>query len=473
VTVATRPAKFYTIEQLGPAMYRTPENYLVIYDTPIARTGIQLYHYSEIINEHGDMPFEGDARGVVKIHRDEDEVFRPETIASFNGAPLVNDHPDVDVDASNWNELAVGVVMNPLRGIGAEDQYLVADIKITNQQAIEDVLAGKRELSSSYHAEYEKLGPAEGRQINIIGNHVAIVAKGRCGSTCRIEDSGYRTSDSISRGGSAMNKLSQWIDSLKQALSSKDEKKALALLDAAPTITQDGDQGIHVHMHEGSGAAANNDRKWSDEKLEEKFGEHEKAIADCRSTMDGHHKAVMDSLEELKKGMGSKDAEAKEEKEIEGELKEEAPAGTGDAAMKATDSKYLADSYQQTISMAEIIAPGLHYAVFDQAMKPTKTFAYICGMRRKALLVGSNDSETHGIIESIQGGKALTQDSLNAMPCKDVRTLFHTVATIKRERNNRRPVPALVAATNDGKKSAGPQSVREWNELNRKHYEGK
>lgn len=443
--------RFYTVERLGPKMHRTQEGYLVIYDTAIARTGQMIYGPEET-------PIEAGPDGIVKIDRHPADVFHPDTINSFAGKPLVNEHPESDVNPANWNDLAVGIVMNPRRGEHTEDDLLLADVQVTNADAIADVLAGKRELSCGYDAEYVQTGPGQGYQTKIVGNHVALVAKGRCGSRCRI-------TDSIPQG---VTMLKKWLDSLKAAVASKDNKKVEELIAAVPAGTTDDEAtGAHIHIHQGSAAAASGDRKWNDEAIEGKFGEHEKAIKDCRDTMDTHHKSVMDSLEEIKKGMPKSEAE---DKEVEGQLEEEAPAGTGDKARKATDSVFLADSYQQTIAMAEIISPGLHYNVFDSARDPKKTYRDMCGLRRKALQLGNNDAATNGIIEKIRGGKPLTADSLEKMPCQDVRTLFYTVATIKREKNNAIPArdtPVMVAS--NGAKKA-PTTIAEWNAANLEYY---
>ncbi len=69
-----------------------------------------------------------------------------------------------------------------------EDDILLADLLITDKAAIESVRAGLREVSCGYDADYEQIEPGRGRQRNIIGNHVALVEKGRCGSRCAIGD---------------------------------------------------------------------------------------------------------------------------------------------------------------------------------------------------------------------------------------------------------------------------------------------
>lgn len=96
----------------------------------IARTGPQPYAADEVADD-----VEGFSDVVVML-RDEDEVFDSEAMASFEGKPLVIDHPDEDVNPDNWKELAVGHVQNVRRGEGTDDDLLIADILVTDAEAI-------------------------------------------------------------------------------------------------------------------------------------------------------------------------------------------------------------------------------------------------------------------------------------------------------------------------------------------------
>jgi uncharacterized protein len=183
---------FYTVERLGPQQGLTPEGFLIVRDVPLARTGPQLYNENEV-------PVKGDSRGRVIIMRDEDEVFRKETVASLNGKPITIDHPDGDVSPENWRDLAVGHVVNPRRGEGVLDNLLLGDLVITCPDAIKYVRDGDlREVSVGYEADYDDQGFGKGRQRNILANHLALVANGRCGPACRIGDSAaHVTRDSV------------------------------------------------------------------------------------------------------------------------------------------------------------------------------------------------------------------------------------------------------------------------------------
>ena len=79
-------SNFYTVGKLGKTREVTPEGYLLCRDVPLACTGSLLYG-------EGEVPVTADA-GIIVITRGDDDLFRPETIASFEGKPITNDHPD-------------------------------------------------------------------------------------------------------------------------------------------------------------------------------------------------------------------------------------------------------------------------------------------------------------------------------------------------------------------------------------------
>ena len=97
---------------LGPRQRLTPEGFLLCKDVPIARIGEQLYHASEL-------PFLNVRDGMVRVMRDEAEVFDPASVASFVGKPIVDDHPSEIVDPDNIVAHQIGTVTNqrtPQRG---------------------------------------------------------------------------------------------------------------------------------------------------------------------------------------------------------------------------------------------------------------------------------------------------------------------------------------------------------------------
>jgi hypothetical protein len=131
--------RFYTTEQLGEKQSFTPEGFLLCEDVPIARTGQMIYGPDETPIAAGD-------DGVVRIDSSPDEVFRPETIASFAGKPGTNDRPPEDVTPDNWRQYDIGTVLNPRRGEGALADLLLGDMLIKERDAIDAVRGGRREV---------------------------------------------------------------------------------------------------------------------------------------------------------------------------------------------------------------------------------------------------------------------------------------------------------------------------------------
>ena len=122
---------------------RDPEGYLLCLNVPVARTGIQEYLPEEL-----GIPGGGE---LIRVLRPEEEVFSPETIASFEGMPVTNDHPPEGVDTSNIRALQKGHAHNVRRGAGEESDLLLADLIITDPRLIGQILEeGKREISCGY-----------------------------------------------------------------------------------------------------------------------------------------------------------------------------------------------------------------------------------------------------------------------------------------------------------------------------------
>lgn len=162
--------------RLSENMAKTPEGYLICYDVNIARIGTQEYLGSEL----------GVEDEVVVVNRPPEEVFKPATVASFEGKPFTNDHPFELLDVSNTSIYEKGHVQNVR--ISDDKTYIIADIMVKDAQTIADIENGKRELSAGYNCDCIQDEDGNWYQCNIIGNHVALVDKGRAGNKVRIND---------------------------------------------------------------------------------------------------------------------------------------------------------------------------------------------------------------------------------------------------------------------------------------------
>ncbi|QGM27379.1 DUF2213 domain-containing protein [Acinetobacter towneri] len=167
----------------------TPEGFLLCKGAKLAKAPQVRTYYPE---EFGgvDGLKNGEAFG---IYTAEDELFKDETIRSFEGVDSTNNHPPGNqVNAATWSEYSIGLASNVQR---VED-YLVADLLIKDSKSIQQIQTNEKiELSLGYMAEMVIQSgvspdgtPYHAEFRNIVGNHVALVHYGRCGGSCRIGD---------------------------------------------------------------------------------------------------------------------------------------------------------------------------------------------------------------------------------------------------------------------------------------------
>ena len=149
-----------------------------------ARTGSQLYTAGQL------GLVDVDPSKLITVLRDEADVFDESSVDSFRSSPVTIGHPmDADgnkilVTADNSKELQVGM----LEGMPTRDEDTLGGVLVlTAQTAIDALEDGTQELSAGYICDIEEI---DGKfyQRNIRANHIAIVAKGRAGSSCRISD---------------------------------------------------------------------------------------------------------------------------------------------------------------------------------------------------------------------------------------------------------------------------------------------
>lgn len=172
----------YYGDKLSKRIAKTPEGFLICQDVPISRTGYQEYLASEIMEN----PRNGNK--IIHVYRPAEEVFNFKSIASFEGKPVTNEHPDEDVTPENYQQYACGHVQNVHPGEGQDSNKVLADLYITDPSLINSILNGKREISCGYYAEEKRDASGKLCQTKIRGNHVAVVNSGRAGSNVCIRD---------------------------------------------------------------------------------------------------------------------------------------------------------------------------------------------------------------------------------------------------------------------------------------------
>ena len=149
-----------------------------------ARVGAQLYTAGQL----GLADVE--PTKLVTVYRDEKDVFCKDSMDSFRSSPVTIGHPKdeagvpISLTSENSKDLQVGM----LEGMPIRDEDTLGGVLIlTAQDAIDALEDGTQELSAGYVCDIEDV---DGKlyQRNIRANHIAIVSKGRAGSSCRISD---------------------------------------------------------------------------------------------------------------------------------------------------------------------------------------------------------------------------------------------------------------------------------------------
>lgn len=415
--------RWFTPETLSARQRMTPEGFLLCEAVPIARTGTLIYDESEI-------PVEGGPGGLVTIERNPDEVFRQETLASFEGKPVTLSHPDDFVNPSNWRQLSVGITQNVRRGADVESDLMLADLLITDAAAIALVRSDNdpnserlRQVSCGYDADYEQLAPGRGRQTNIVGNHVALVERGRCGPRCAIGDS-----DTMSK-----TKKRSFADRLRAAFMSKDAEAAEELAKEAETADEDED----------------------DEDKE------------SGKTGDAASKLILRELRALSARVG--DMEAKLEEKTEDDDEEESEETTDDVLeaenaqhnTSAGGETYTGDSAALTDlrSRAEILVPGITFGTRDGKVKVAD---HICSCQRQALTKAMANDDGKAVVEPFLFGRAL--DKLTA---DQVAAAFNGASELAKVRNNDKAARTASATRDFGK----TKSIAEINAANKQHWQ--
>lgn len=132
-----------------------------------------------------------DDRGRVRRElRLPEEVFAPESLASFAQVPVTDDHPPALLTAKTSKEYMVGMTgENVLR----DNDHVRTSLAVTHGDTIRKMEAGKQEVSCGYSCDVDEtpgehpiFGRYDAVQRNIRGNHVAIVDSARAGKSARV-----------------------------------------------------------------------------------------------------------------------------------------------------------------------------------------------------------------------------------------------------------------------------------------------
>ena len=198
----------YYGSRISDSISRTPEGFLICRDVPIARVGVQEYLGREI--GQTERPEE-----VFKVNRPAEEVFSPAAVASFEGKPVTENHPDEDVTSENYAQYIRGVVRDVRKGAGQYEGCLVADLVVHDGALVRAIQDGKREISCGYNCLWVPTGDHTLEQREIRGNHVAVVDKGRAGHGVAIHDHAMKEVRPMAKGSNILQRM--WAAFAKDA----------------------------------------------------------------------------------------------------------------------------------------------------------------------------------------------------------------------------------------------------------------
>lgn len=154
----------------------TDEGYLRVW-CKAARVGTQLY-------TRGD-------GAQVREYRPEEEVAKPESLASFGMKAVTMGHPPVLLDSGNTKVHQIGHAGSQVR---FNDGFVEVALLITDKSAIDRIQRGDaQEVSAGYRVDFDPTPGVtpqgesyDGVQRNIRVNHIAVVPKGRAGRDVRL-----------------------------------------------------------------------------------------------------------------------------------------------------------------------------------------------------------------------------------------------------------------------------------------------
>lgn len=429
--------RFYTVQKLGPKRSLTPEGFLLCEDVPVARTGVMEY-------VQGEVPVEAGLDGLVRISREPDEVFRPETLASCVGKPVTVDHPDEFVNPTNFGQLAKGSMMNVRQGTGEQSDLILCDLLITSADAIKAVEEDEiEEVSLGYEADYEQVSPGRGVQRNIVVNHVAIVPRGRCGPRCAIGDKEPEMKTKDSKPA----KKRTWLDRVRTAFKAQDAEALEEALEEGQTADED-------------------ESETEEERKKREAAEKDGKTGDALGQILKRLKAMDADIQELKKAAAEDDDDEDDDDgsqtgDGDGDLTEAVPAKkTSEEGVEI----FTGDAAAHIMARAEILSPGIKLPTLDAKMSTKDRAAALCKCQRKALDNAYQTEAGKAAIDPFLGGRTADFD---AMPMASVHAAFTGAAELMKARNNSGAGASKVTTRDFGTR----KSVADINAENRKFWD--
>lgn len=165
-------------------------------NTPVTREGVFPYKGKQIDSD-GSMGLDPNRRYMV--YRPRRELTKKSVLESFNGLFLTDEHQMLGNGQRDPGTKRIDGTLYNVHVSPYDNGVILGTLKIQSQAVKDLIQQGKRQLSCGYYCDYvpehgEFNGtPYDFVQRDIVGNHIALVRKGRMGEKCGVYDSADET----------------------------------------------------------------------------------------------------------------------------------------------------------------------------------------------------------------------------------------------------------------------------------------
>lgn len=236
-------------------------------------------------------------------------------------------------------------------------------------------------------------------------------------------------------------------DRLATAFKAKDEAAFQEELEAAKEEVGGDGQHIHVHLN-GTEPAA-----------EEPVKDEADPEEDWKARIEAAVAVLAEAVAKMQKGeqaeaevTAAKDEDPEPEKE-KAEVKDEDPEEEKDEKKPVMDAAVLGESFRDTLSRAEILAPGISLPKFD-AKAPKLMVDAMCALRIKALQSAYDNTAMRPHVEAVAGAKP----DFAKMKCDHAAVVFRGASELAKAANTRVAAPDMNVLQPAGKMSAAGYS---------------
>lgn len=235
--IQTTAALSYFGVSLSENMEMTDEGYLICKNAVVGRTGVQRYRFSDLPQDEArELEIDAAPEDLIDLYREPEFVFADEFLATLEGKPVTDQHPRelLTIDTHDLHDC--GHIMRPRRGdvpLDSGDWPILADLMLTDKALIQKVHNGLRQLSLGYTFHIARDGNRI-LQVDMRGNHVAVLRAGRAGREACIQDEAL-PQETYNMAVTLGNIFGSWFKSNAATLTDEQAAEAIRLQHQATT----------------------------------------------------------------------------------------------------------------------------------------------------------------------------------------------------------------------------------------------